>query len=158
MGGCCKLILAWWYVHLSDLPSSPLRLCTRSFCFVRAVTHALRDSSFLCLDAFLHALHSFMYHIHSCVVLTHVLHIFMRRSCVVPIHALHLFMCHLRSCARCVVSATQLGACLTCSSRHVSSLRPPGQGAPLRSRRAREHVHKIHCWLPQLLFSLVLIA
>ncbi len=22
---CCELILAWWYVHVSDVPSSPLR-------------------------------------------------------------------------------------------------------------------------------------
>ena len=103
---CCKLILVRWYVHVSDLPSSPLRL---SSCFVRVVYHALRCSSFLYLDApcaaFFHVSYSFMHCIHPCSP---------------SIHASYLFICRFRSCATlCLsfhVSATQLGASLTCSS------------------------------------------
>ena len=29
---CCELILAWWYVHVSDLPSSPMHRCTYHSC------------------------------------------------------------------------------------------------------------------------------
>ena len=57
------------------------------------------------------------------------------------------------------VSAMQVAVSLPCSSPwHVSSLRPPGESAPLRSRWVREqmYIHKIHCWPTRLLFSLVL--
>ena len=161
---CCKLILAWWYVHVSDLPSSPLRLCIRSFCFVRAVIHALRCSSFLCLDAFLHALHPFMYHFHSWVVLTHVLHLFMHRSCVTLIHVSHSFMRCTYSCVTFVHahvvslfsrishaagSLLDLFFSLTCIKSQTSW---PECSATIKTS-ARADVHKIHCWLTQLLFS-----
>ena len=46
------------------------------FLFHESRYSCLRSSfSFLCFDAFIHALHSFLCHIHSCVVFTLVLHL-----------------------------------------------------------------------------------
>ena len=99
----------------------PVLPCIRSSCFVGAVIHALR-----CIDAFIHALHSFMCsfmcHIHSCV--THVLHLFMRRSCVVL--ASHSFMCRTHSCVALIhVSPSFMRYVVSLFTYQPRSLQPP---------------------------------
>lgn len=94
---CCELILAWWYLHVSDFLLSLLRVCIRSSVSV---------------IAFIHALHSFMsrIHIHLCATFTPVLHciysslsIYQLRmcythSCVSSTHKLHSFMGYIHLC------------------------------------------------------------
>ena len=79
---CCELNLAWWYVHVSDLPSSFLRACIRSSVSV---------------IEFIHALHSFMRRIHPCALFIHALYSLMRlihpRASL--IHALYSLMRYL---------------------------------------------------------------
>lgn len=59
---CCKLILAWSYVYVSDFP--------QIFSFVRDVIQALYCCCFLCLDAFIaHAAYSFIIRaLHSSII------------------------------------------------------------------------------------------
>ncbi len=114
MGGCCKLILAWWYVHLSGFPfsdvsgfpSSLFRAIYQILCF--GVIHALRCSSsfpynvrtpiFFMLRIYassIHALHlvsPFMYQpgfIHSCAAFCLFFHVSARlyslMRCVLPL-------------------------------------------------------------------------
>lgn len=59
--------LAWWYVYVSDLPSSLLRACIRSSVSIKAVIHELFLSYPLMLRC-----------IHSCVANTHAPYSFMR--------------------------------------------------------------------------------
>ena len=80
---CCELILAWWYVHVSDFPPSPTRACIRSFQSLHlCVTFSLHScTAFIIIQAFhsftLHASHHTLFicrttHL-SCVALTHCL-------------------------------------------------------------------------------------
>ena len=146
-------------MHVSDLPSSPLRLCIRSFCFVRAVIHALQCPSFLylcrCIPScitFIHALYSPMFSIYSCVV--HASYPFMRctYSCVTFVHA-HVVSLFSRI-SHAAWSLLDLFFSLTCIKPQTSW---PECSATIKTS-ALADVHKIHCWLTQLLFSLVHIA
>ncbi len=61
IGSCCEVILAWWYVRVSDFPSFFLRACIRSpVPFLQLVTHALQS-----LFAFWQCVSLFMYYLHS---------------------------------------------------------------------------------------------
>ena len=89
LGECCKLILAWWYVQVSDLPSSSLRACIRSSVCSAALTK----------------MHSFMRCIHSHTALIHAIH--HTYSCAVFIPAFHLLTYRTHSsAASCLVSVS----------------------------------------------------
>lgn len=101
---CCELILAWWYLHVSDFLLSLLRICTRSSVSVIAFIHASHPSLrsiHLCatFTPVLHCIYSSlsiyqlrMCYTHSCVSSTHTLHSFMRYIHLCVAHIL-LFSC-----------------------------------------------------------------
>lgn len=123
------------------------------------------NSSIRCISPSIHS--SFMCSTHACVALIRASHSFMYRAhlFVVLIHALHIFIYHLRSYAPCVSLFTYQRRRLepSWSVLLLDMYQVPdllAQSAPLQSRRVREqmYIHKTHCWLIPLLFSLVRIA
>ena len=93
---CCELILAWWYLHVSDFLLSLLRVCIRSS---------------ISVIAFIHALHSFMRRIHLCALFIYALYSllgyiafihpfpYINYVCATLIHASHLPTHFIHSCA-----------------------------------------------------------
>ena len=82
---CCKLILAWWYVHVSDIPFSDS--CTLLFLSIDAfLVHALYLFTHRCCVALIHR---------SCFAFLRCAHSsFMRRTCITLIHASRSFILH----------------------------------------------------------------
>ena len=104
--------------------------------------------------AFLHVSHSFMRCTHPCSPSIHASYSFMRctYSCVNFVHA-HVVSL-LSRMSHAAWSLLDLFFSSTCIKSQTSW---PECSAKIKTS-ARADVHKIHCWLPQLLFSLVHIA
>ena len=144
------MILAWWYVHVSEVPSSPLRL--------------MHYAVFLSVHAFLvHALHSLTVAAsHSSIIPSHSSIIHVSHSCVTLIHCSCVALI-LRSCIALIPyscfshaawSLLDLLFSLTCIKSQTSQ---PEYSATVRTSM-RADVHIAHCRPTQLLFSKVHIA
>lgn len=72
---CCELILVWWHVHVSDLPSSPLVACIRSSVSI-ICTISLPPSHV--------KMNSFVRCTYPCAPLVHALDSLLRRITLIP--------------------------------------------------------------------------